>query len=96
MQAKKQFVVTCKRCLRDVPSGTKEFPFQSIPVSCQLCGEQRKYLPSEVFFGHANHLVAKQGRARVSQFVRSQSDDFESSHCDSGRILSVPCKSIRR
>ena len=33
------FVVTCKKCRRDVPSGVKEFPFQSITVECPLCGE---------------------------------------------------------
>jgi hypothetical protein len=31
---RKTFVVTCKRCRRDVPSGRDEFPFQSITVEC--------------------------------------------------------------
>ena len=39
----KQFVVTCKQCRRDVPSGREEFPFQSITVECPLCGELRQY-----------------------------------------------------
>jgi hypothetical protein len=65
MQARKQFVVTCKRCRRDVPSGAAKFPFQSIVVTCPLCGEQRKYLPSEVFQGQPNRLVAKQANAEV-------------------------------
>jgi len=60
---RKQFVVTCKRCRRDVPCGIGEFPFQSITVTCFLCGEQRKHLPSEVFLGLQNHLVTKQTRA---------------------------------
>lgn len=60
---RKQFVVTCKRCRRDVPSGVGEFPFRSIAVTCPLCGEQRKYLPSDVFLGLQNHLVSKQARA---------------------------------
>jgi hypothetical protein len=63
MQERKQFVVTCKDCHRDVPSGVKEFPFKSIAVTCPLCKEQRRYLPSEVFLGRPNHLVAKQARA---------------------------------
>ena len=33
---RKVFVVTCKRCRRDVPAGLKEFPFQSIAIEC-LC-----------------------------------------------------------
>ena len=38
---RKQFVVTCKRCRRDVPSGIKELPFPSVMVECCLCGEKR-------------------------------------------------------
>jgi hypothetical protein len=29
---RKMFVVTCKRCLRDIPTGVSEFPFKSITV----------------------------------------------------------------
>jgi RNase P subunit RPR2 len=57
------FVVTCKRCRRDVPSGVREFPFQSITVECPLCGELRRYLPSEVFLGRPDGLVSRQQRA---------------------------------
>jgi hypothetical protein len=32
-------------------------------VACPLCGEQCRYLPSEVFLGRPNHLVGKQPRA---------------------------------
>jgi endogenous inhibitor of DNA gyrase (YacG/DUF329 family) len=46
---RRQFVVTCKRCRRDVTSGVRGFPFQSITVECPLCGELRRYLPYEVF-----------------------------------------------
>ena len=63
MQERRQFVVTCKGCRRDVPSGVKEFPFKSIMVACPLCGEQCRYLPSEVFLGRPNHTVAKQPQA---------------------------------
>jgi len=63
---RKQFVVTCKRCRRDVPAGVREFPFQPIVVPCPLCGELRRYLPSEVFLGQPNSLVSKQTRRRES------------------------------
>jgi hypothetical protein len=56
----KSFVVTCKRCRREAPSGVREFPFQSIVVCCPLCGELRRYLPSEVFLGKPHVLVGKQ------------------------------------
>jgi predicted RNA-binding Zn-ribbon protein involved in translation (DUF1610 family) len=59
---RKTFVVTCKRCRRDVPSGREEFPFQSVAVECPLCGEQRQYRPSEVFLGRPDNLVTRQQR----------------------------------
>jgi hypothetical protein len=59
---RKAFVVACKGCRRDVPSGFKEFPFQSITVECPLCGELRRYLPSEVFLGRPDQLVIQQQR----------------------------------
>jgi hypothetical protein len=34
-------------------------------VTCPLCGEQRKYLPSEVFLGRPDQLVAKQTRSEL-------------------------------
>jgi RNase P subunit RPR2 len=63
MQERKQFIVTCKDCHRAVPSGAKEFPFHSIEVTCPLCGEKHRYLPSEVILGRPNELAAKKLRA---------------------------------
>lgn len=60
--ARKAFVVACKKCRRDVPTGAGEFPFQSIVVECPLCGEKRRYLPSEVFLGRVDPLVNRQKR----------------------------------
>ena len=60
---RKTFVVICKGCRRDVPSGVKEFPFQSITVACSLCGELRRYRPSEVFLGCPDQLVTRQQRS---------------------------------
>jgi len=48
---RKQFVVTCKRCHSYVSTGLKEFSFQSIFVTCPLCGDSRRYLPSETILG---------------------------------------------
>ena len=62
---RKQFAVTCKRCQRDVPTGVSDFPFRSITVECCLCGEQRCYLPSEVFLGKPDHLVAQETKTGV-------------------------------
>jgi hypothetical protein len=62
MPERKLFVVECKRCRRNVAAGVKQFPFQSIVVCCPLCGERRQYLPSDVYLGRPNPLVAKQVR----------------------------------
>jgi len=59
---RKSFVVVCKRCRREVPSGVRQFPFQSIVVECPLCGELRRYLPSEVFLGLPHSLVNQVNR----------------------------------
>jgi hypothetical protein len=40
-----------------------EFPFKSIFVVCALCGEKRRYLPSEVFLGRIDQMVTRQKRA---------------------------------
>src|ERR1017187_6443730 len=60
---RKTFVVTCKLCRRDVPSGREEFPFQPVAVECPLRGELRRYLPSEVFLGRPDQLVTHQQRS---------------------------------
>jgi hypothetical protein len=59
---RKLFVIECKRCRRDAPAGTAEFPSLTIVVRCPLCGEKRRYRPSEVFLGCPNQLVAKRAQ----------------------------------
>ena len=60
--SRKTFVAVCKLCRRQVPVGMDEFPFQSVIVECCLCGEKRRYLPSEIFLGKPDHLVSQQNR----------------------------------
>jgi endogenous inhibitor of DNA gyrase (YacG/DUF329 family) len=67
---RKTFVVKCKQCGRDVPSGREEFPFQSITVECPLCRERRQYRPSEVFLGRPDQLVMNQQRLAVDKEYR--------------------------
>jgi RNase P subunit RPR2 len=62
MQGRMQFVVTCKDCHRAVATGVKEFPFHSIVVTCPLCGEKHRYLPSEVLLSRPDQLVTRQQR----------------------------------
>jgi hypothetical protein len=63
--ARKTFVVACKKCRRDVPTGVAEFPFQSIVVECPLFGEKRRYLPSETFLGRVDQFVNHQSRTKA-------------------------------
>lgn len=67
-QVRKCFITTCKRCRRDIPAGVREFPFQPVVVECPLCGEVRRYLPSELMLGKPHPLVGKRtpGPARVA------------------------------
>lgn len=56
---RKCFIATCKRCRREIPAGVKEFPFQPVVVECPLCGEIRRYLPSELMLGKPHPLVGR-------------------------------------
>jgi RNase P subunit RPR2 len=60
---RKQFVVICKRCHRDFPCRGERIPFSAIAVVCCLCGEKRRYLPSEVFLGKPDHFLAHQTKS---------------------------------
>ncbi|MDT7815235.1 MAG: hypothetical protein QOJ42_5151 [Acidobacteriaceae bacterium] len=55
----KSCVVCCKKCGHDVLAGTDNFPATSIFVVCSLCGEKRKYLPSEVIHGRPHFAVRR-------------------------------------
>lgn len=57
-----QPVINSPYCRRDVPTGVREFPLQPIAVECPLCGELRRYLPTEVFLGRPDQLVVRQQR----------------------------------
>src|ERR1700719_2688827 len=59
----KSCVVCCKKCGHDVLAGTDNFPASSIFVVCSLCGEKRKYLPSEVIHGRP-HFAVRRRRSR--------------------------------
>jgi hypothetical protein len=60
-------VVCCKRCGHDVLSGTDGFPASSIFVVCSLCGERRRYLPSEVIHGRPHGVLRAKRTASVTQ-----------------------------
>jgi len=63
---RKTFEVTCKRCRRDVPTGLKDFLFQSIKVEWYLCSELCRYLPFEAFLDGVRIRFSKPTRHDIS------------------------------
>ncbi|MCU1222331.1 MAG: hypothetical protein JWQ42_424 [Edaphobacter sp.] len=52
-------------CRRNVPAGVEVFPFNwNTVVACPLCGEVRRYRPTEVFLGWVDGLVEEQKASR--------------------------------
>jgi hypothetical protein len=43
--------VCCKRCGQNIPAPVETMPDSWIVAHCPLCGEKRRYLPSEIFRG---------------------------------------------
>ena len=58
-------VVCCKKCGHDVLAGTDGFPASSVFVVCSLCGEKRRYLPSEVIHGRPHSVVRRKSTRHV-------------------------------
>ena len=54
------YVVTCKRCARSIPAPTQEFPRINLVIRCSLCGELRRYRPSEVYLGFPSSALQDQ------------------------------------
>jgi hypothetical protein len=54
------YVVTCKRCARQIPTGVNAFPRENLVVPCPLCGELRRFRPSEIFLGFPDSLIQVQ------------------------------------
>lgn len=55
----KVYVVACKRCHRHIPA-CPEFPKDNIRVDCPLCGEKRRYRPTEVYLGFTDSALQSQ------------------------------------
>ncbi len=53
------FVVECKRCKRHTHAGVDAWPSDPIVVTCRLCGEVRRYRPSEVYLGSPDHRISR-------------------------------------
>jgi hypothetical protein len=67
----KSCVVCCKKCGHDVLTGADSFPACPVYVVCSLCGEKRKYLPSEVIHGRPHFLLRKRASRRQAPLIIS-------------------------
>jgi hypothetical protein len=59
------FVVRCKGCGENIPAPVETLPASWIAAACPLCGEKRRYLPTEVFAGRISYRAMKKPSARA-------------------------------
>ena len=67
----KSCVVCCKKCGHDVLTGADSVPACPVYVVCSLCGEKRRYLPSEVIHGRPHFLLQKRASRRQAPLIIS-------------------------
>jgi hypothetical protein len=58
-ESAKRVVVRCKGCRENIPAPVESVPSQPIAARCPLCGEHRRYLPSEVFLGRLSYMFIR-------------------------------------
>ena len=46
------FTIRCKGCQENIPAPVETMPDTWIIAVCPLCGERRRYLPTEIFRGN--------------------------------------------
>jgi len=51
------FTVRCKKCGENIPAPVATMPDAWIVTECSLCGEKRRYLPSEIFRGNLSYKL---------------------------------------
>ncbi len=57
------FVIVCKGCRQNIPAPVETMPDSWIIAVCPLCGQKRRYLPTDIFRGRLSHdLLAKPPR----------------------------------
>jgi len=57
----RDFVIRCKGCGANIPAMVETLPASWIAVKCPLCGEHRRYLPTEVFQGRVSYKLLRRG-----------------------------------
>jgi hypothetical protein len=65
-ESSKRIVVQCKGCRENIPAPVESVPAQPIAARCPICGDHRRYLPSEVFLGRLSHLLMIRNPVRTA------------------------------
>ncbi len=52
-----EFVLRCKACRENVPAPVETMPDTWILADCPLCGEKRRYLPTDIFCGSLSYRL---------------------------------------
>jgi len=50
------YTIRCKGCGENIPAPVETMPDYWVITTCPLCGERRRYLPSEIFSGRLSYL----------------------------------------
>ncbi|HZD49173.1 MAG TPA: hypothetical protein VE178_10545 [Silvibacterium sp.] len=53
------FVIRCKGCGENIPAPVETLPASWIAAKCPLCGEHRRYLPTEIFQGRLSYALLR-------------------------------------
>jgi hypothetical protein len=53
------FVIRCKGCAENIPAPVETLPASWIAAKCPLCGEHRRYLPTEIFQGRLSYALLR-------------------------------------
>lgn len=52
------YTVRCKGCGENVPAPVETLPDSWIVTECAVCGQRRRYLPSEIFRGRLSNRAS--------------------------------------
>jgi hypothetical protein len=57
------FVIVCKSCRHNIPASVETLPGSWIVAVCPLCGDERRYLPADIFPGKLSpDLLTRSGQ----------------------------------
>jgi hypothetical protein len=67
------FVIRCKDCHENIPAPVQTMPASWIVARCPLCGNDRRYLPDEIFRGRLSWKLKKPPQSVGIRSIREES-----------------------